>query len=265
MARARNIKPGFFRNADLVDLPMEARLLFIGLWTLADREGRMEDRPKQIKIEIFPADNVDCDALLNEIASTGMVERYEVDGKRYLQVVNFTKHQNPHRDEKASTVPDRSGNYAEADCKTKKHGANTVQARCKDELSTVAIGLNPESGFLIPDSLIPDSVPIGTGGKPPMLPDEIIFGYGLPMLTNAGTPEKNARSFLGSLRKAHGDAKVVDALRDCIKAKPLQPLEWLAKTLPPNASAPPQKKPSAHSGLTEKNYSAGVNVDGTFT
>ena len=61
MARARNIKPGFFRNADLAELPIEARLLFIGLWTIADREGRMEDRPKQIKMELFPADSLDCD------------------------------------------------------------------------------------------------------------------------------------------------------------------------------------------------------------
>ncbi len=64
MARARNIKPGFFRNAELVELPFEARLLFIGLWTIADREGRLEDRPKQIKMEVFPADNVDCNQLI---------------------------------------------------------------------------------------------------------------------------------------------------------------------------------------------------------
>ena len=96
MARSRNIKPGFFRNADLAELPYEARLLFVGLWTIADREGRLEDRPKQIKMEIFPADNLDCDQLLNDLASTGMVVRYEVEGKRYLQVTNFGKHQNPH-------------------------------------------------------------------------------------------------------------------------------------------------------------------------
>ena len=104
MARARNIKPGFFRNADLVELSFEARLLFVGLWTLADRSGRLEDRPKQIKMEIFPADSVDCNALLDDIAATGMLTRYTVDGKRYLQVVNFIKHQNPHRDEKASKL-----------------------------------------------------------------------------------------------------------------------------------------------------------------
>lgn len=152
MARARNIKPGFFRNADLVELPMEARLLFIGLWTLADREGRLEDRPKQIKMEIFPADSVDCDVLLVQLASTGMVARYEVDGKRYLQVVNFTKHQNPHRDEKASTVPGQEGNLATPAPAPKKHGANTVQAPGEDDASTVAIGLNPDPGFLTPDS-----------------------------------------------------------------------------------------------------------------
>ena len=112
MARARNIKPGFFRNADLVELPVEARLLFVGLWTLADREGRLEDRPKQIKMEIFPADCFDCDALLTSLAGTGMIERYEVGGKRYLHVVNFTKHQNPHRDEKASTIPAPGSNGA---------------------------------------------------------------------------------------------------------------------------------------------------------
>lgn len=157
MARSRNIKPGFFRNADLVDLSMEARLLFIGLWTLADRDGRMEDRPKQIKMEIFPAENIDCDVLLNDIAKTGMLDRYEVDGKRYLHVVNFLKHQNPHRDEKASTIP--------AKC---EHSANTVQAPCEHDATTMAIGLIPESGFLNPDPLTKDKAQ-----APFVLPDWI--------------------------------------------------------------------------------------------
>ena len=141
MARARNIKPGFFRNADLVELSFESRLLFIGLWTLADRAGRLEDRPKQIKMELFPADNVDCNAALDDLASTGMVARYTVDGVRYLQVVNFTKHQNPHRDEKASSIPEPI-----------EHDANTVQTPCEDDANTVAIGLNPD--VLNPDPRI---------------------------------------------------------------------------------------------------------------
>lgn len=67
-----------------------------------------------------------------------------------------------------------------------------------------------------------------------MSADQIIFGYGVPLLTNAGTSDKQARSFLGGLRKSHGDVALVNSLRDCIRAKPLQPLEWLAAALPPN-------------------------------
>ncbi len=168
MARARNIKPGFFRNSDLVELPMEARLLFIGLWTLADREGRLEDRPKQIKMEIFPADNVDCDVLLGLLASTGMVARYEVGGKRFLQVVNFTRHQNPHRDEKASTMPDQHGNIATTAPAPRKHSANTVQAPCNGDSNPVVIGLNPDT--LIPDSLTEPNGSVGRADQKPAMP-----------------------------------------------------------------------------------------------
>lgn len=109
-----------------------------------------------------------------------------------------------------------------------------------------------------------NSVPIGTGAavappadpvgldvagkpdKPPLTPDEIIFGYGVPMLINAGTPEKQARSFLGALRK-RDEAGLINALRDCLRAKPLQPLEWLAAALPPPVSAGKSKPPPASS------------------
>ncbi len=155
MARARNIKPGFFRNADLVELPYEARLLFIGLWTIADRKGRLEDRPKQIKMELFPADNLDCDALLDELVRIGVVARYQHGDSRYLQVVNFERHQNPHKDEKASSIPGPC-DFAEGTSDAQvEHGASTVPAPCECGSDTVAIGLIPESGFLNPDSNTP--------------------------------------------------------------------------------------------------------------
>ncbi len=105
MARARNIKPGFFKNEDLVELPFEARLLFIGLWTLADREGRLEDRPKKIKMELFSGDNLDVDDLLNQLAEKEFILRYEISGNKYIAVINFAKHQNPHYKEQASVIP----------------------------------------------------------------------------------------------------------------------------------------------------------------
>lgn len=110
MARARNIKPGFFQNEILVELPIETRLLFIGLWTLADREGRIEDRPKRIKMALFPCDTFDPDACLDELHKSGFIVRYEVNGTKVIEIVNFLKHQTPHGTEKDSVLPDKEGN-----------------------------------------------------------------------------------------------------------------------------------------------------------
>lgn len=105
-----------------------------------------------------------------------------------------------------------------------------------------------------------DSVAKATVGEPPKVtdPDEIIFGYGVPLLTNAGTAEKQARSFLGGLRKNHGDAVLIDKLRDCLKAKPLQPLEWLAAAMPPpSAGAGKSGHMPAIENFASKNYGTG--------
>lgn len=109
MARARNIKPGFFKNEDLAELKIETRLLFIGLWTLADREGRLEDRPKRIKGELFPFDSFEVDSMLSELQSSSFLVRYAVNGGRYIQITNFVKHQDPHYRERASEIPPPPG------------------------------------------------------------------------------------------------------------------------------------------------------------
>lgn len=109
MARARTLKPGFFQNELLAECEPLARLLFQGLWLHCDREGRMEDRPRKIKVQILPFDDCDVDALLNTLAEKGFILRYEVDGVRYLHVVKFHKHQNPHHMEPPSELPPPPG------------------------------------------------------------------------------------------------------------------------------------------------------------
>lgn len=148
MARARNIKPGFFQNEELVELPFETRLMFAGLWTLSDREGRLEDRPKRIKMALFPADNIDADVLLTQLCKAKFIIRYVVDGNAYIQIVNFLKHQNPHVKEAASTIPE----YREND-------ASTVLAQCNNDASP--------ADSLIPSSLIPyEEAKASMSGKP---------------------------------------------------------------------------------------------------
>lgn len=96
--------------------------------------------------------------------------------------------------------------------------------------------------------------------KKTMSPDEIIFGYGVPLLTAAGTADKAARSFLGKLRKLHGDETVVNTLRQCIKAKPLQPLEWLAKAMPPPKAATPEADEQARRAETTRQAMALLGI-----
>ena len=113
-------------------------------------------------------------------------------------------------------------------------GGNPVLLKQKDKQEVKQTGKQIPTPSSSSSSSSKPSETIVSGGKPPITPDEIIFTYGLPLLTNAGTAEKQARSFLGGLRKAHGDAALIDKLRECLRAKPLQPLEWLAKALPPS-------------------------------
>lgn len=93
MARIRTIKPEFFRSDQVGSVSALARLMFIGMWTMADRRGRLEDRPKRIKIECLPYDDCDPEALIEELASAGLIDRYEADGFQVIQVTTFEKHQ----------------------------------------------------------------------------------------------------------------------------------------------------------------------------
>ena len=103
--RLRTIKPSFFMNEVLVTIAPLGRLLFEGLWCLADRRGRLEDRPARIKLQILPADDADVDGFLNELQNKGFILRYEAEGARYIQVLNFEKHQVPHLRETESVIP----------------------------------------------------------------------------------------------------------------------------------------------------------------
>jgi uncharacterized phage protein (TIGR02220 family) len=104
-SRSRIIRPSFFINEDLGDLEPLTRLLFAGLWTIADREGRLKDRPKRIKALILPYDEADPDEMLKDLQNRGFIIRYIVDRRCYIQIINWSKHQKVHYLEKASEIP----------------------------------------------------------------------------------------------------------------------------------------------------------------
>jgi hypothetical protein len=125
MARMRTLKPQFFLNERLAEIEPLARLLFQGLWRLADCAGRLEDRPRRIKVEVLPYDDADANALLNMLERGGFIQRYEVDGKRYIAITTFAKHQSPHVKEAESIIP-----------APREHHVSTVQASGKHRAST---------------------------------------------------------------------------------------------------------------------------------
>lgn len=105
MARIRSLKPGFFSNEELCELSPWHRLCFAGLWTVADREGRLEDRPRRLKAAIFPYDDLDMNALLEGLEGKGFVIRYVADGVPYIAIPTFSEHQRPKHDEAVSAIP----------------------------------------------------------------------------------------------------------------------------------------------------------------
>lgn len=159
MARARTIKPSFFKNEELAELPMEARLLFIGLWTLADAEGKLEWRPKRIKAEIFPYDDIDCTGLVRCLHGAGFIQVYESDGLEFVYLPSFQKHQHTHVKEKPQGLPDFSIDKVVNWCKP---GASPVQARCQFAPLPSTLNLNPSTVIPLPLPSTTDSG-LGTG------------------------------------------------------------------------------------------------------
>lgn len=126
MSRIRSLKPGFFKNEDLAGLSAWHRLCFAGLWTEADKAGRMEDRPKRLKAAIFPYDDLDMEQLLRDLAATGFILRYVVEETPYLAIRNWDKHQHPRLDEPGSTCP-TPVTATETDTSLSSHGPVAAQ------------------------------------------------------------------------------------------------------------------------------------------
>lgn len=137
LARIRTIKPEFTKDELLAELPIATRYLFAFLTTMADREGRLEDRPKLIRLEIFPwdGDSVDVEAMLEQLSGHFII-RYEVDGRRYIQIKTFAKHQRPNIKEVASSIPPYDSQTGKLVVKTSGNKTSKKRGTIKTVLST---------------------------------------------------------------------------------------------------------------------------------
>jgi uncharacterized phage protein (TIGR02220 family) len=158
MARARNIKPAFFMNEYLGTADIHEMVLFEGLWCLADKSGRLENRPLKIAAQIFPYRGFSAQVIsgmIRNLSSNGFLVEYEIDGEQFIEITNFVKHQNPHRNEKPSEIPNpKEGSVKTTACEDSGNYAsnpdNFGSARAD---SLIPDSLIPDSGYLIPDPI----------------------------------------------------------------------------------------------------------------
>ncbi len=104
--RIRTIKPEFWRSEDIAALSIEDRLLFIGLWSYVEDNGVGRDEPQLIQCDLYPLDtfteaSVRTHGGLMRLSQQGLITRYEgPDGRRYLQINSWDKHQKINRPSK---------------------------------------------------------------------------------------------------------------------------------------------------------------------
>lgn len=224
MPRARNIKPSFFDNEDLPRIDALGRLLFIGLWTLADKKGRLEDRPRKIKGQLFAYEECNIEQYLTQLATLKFITRYRVAGIPYIEILNFVKHQSPHHTEKESSIP-------EPEPITDIHGDITDI----HESTCVEIPLIPDS--LIPDSLIPEKTfPEKESGKksPKVYPmDFEKFWIAYPKARRCEKPDAFKAWKIAC--QSNTPEKLYDSLQSYLKAEECKegfapyPAKWLRK------------------------------------
>lgn len=101
MAKIRSISPNACESHRLGAITDPAERLYWRLQTHCDDQGRAVDDPRVIWgaccIQIAGWDDQLVDELLAELHDVGLIHRYQVDGRRYLEVTQFTRFQHPKR------------------------------------------------------------------------------------------------------------------------------------------------------------------------
>jgi hypothetical protein len=94
MARIRTVKPELWTDPEFVECSPNARLLFVAALNFASDYGVLPDKPKQLRMQCLPADDVSIDDLVTELVEHGFWERRTApDGAKVLVIRTFTLHQ----------------------------------------------------------------------------------------------------------------------------------------------------------------------------
>jgi len=110
MPRRRMIDPQIWRNEKVGALSDTGRLLFIGIFSQADDDGRLKASPRFLKASIFPYDNdktgEEIRELRDQCAQLGLIRIYTNGKTEYLDIPGWHEHQQIRKDRyNPSTLP----------------------------------------------------------------------------------------------------------------------------------------------------------------
>ncbi len=110
MPRRRMVDPEIWRNEKIGSLPDAGRLLFIGIFSQADDDGRLKASPRYLMATIFPYDKdktaEDVKHLRDQCAELGLIRLYTNNKEEYLDIPGWHEHQQIRKDRYIpSTLP----------------------------------------------------------------------------------------------------------------------------------------------------------------
>jgi hypothetical protein len=222
MSRIRSIHPGIFTDESFVAVSMTARVLVPGLWVEADDNGIFEWKPLTLKMKVFPADNVDLDALLAELLNADIIKRFTVDGKDYGAVRNFGRYQRPKKPSYKHPLPPELRTYVHSKDDSSPPVPNQFPT------STEKSFQREEEGGRRKEKK--DAAP---SGAHPMKDDEAdLFRRGKEVLGN------NSGGLIASLRKSKGGS--IELTRAAIEmaATKQDPREYIGRVISGPRSPP---------------------------
>ncbi|WP_406133225.1 hypothetical protein [Streptomyces zaomyceticus] len=135
MARIRTFKPETFTSESLAQVSVYAERTFFGLISRADDHGRLRDQPAALCGELWAVRGgrtpVDVEDDLIQLAAADLVCRYEDgEGKRYLHIVTWYRHQKINRASRSRLpeCPEHGAGKPTVDA-SQAHGGLTEAAR----------------------------------------------------------------------------------------------------------------------------------------
>ena len=109
MARIRTVKPELFRHEALFEAEQQSklplRLAYIGLFTACDREGRFKWKPRALKLDVLPYDQIDFSRVLDALLTHGFIVKYALNGDEFGCIPTWSQHQVINNRESTSVLP----------------------------------------------------------------------------------------------------------------------------------------------------------------